>query len=93
MPTKWDDLSLTFVRCQLLTGRFIDMQIYSAGIDHIKTTFHLVGGTLRRQDGCEQEVHSEAAAGLHREHAELADRLGDLLRRSLRKPSTAEAGA
>jgi hypothetical protein len=38
-------------------------------------------------------VRKKSAAGLHREHAELADRLGGLLRRSLPRPSTAEAGA
>ncbi len=68
------------------------MQIHSIGIDLGKTTFHLVALGSSRQGAGEEEVHSEAVAGLHREHADFADRPGSLLGRSLPRPGTAQAG-
>jgi hypothetical protein len=56
------------------------MHIPWVGIDLSKITHHLMAWhSARRQGAGEDEVHSEATAGLQREHAELADRLGDLL--------------
>src|SRR5260370_27173999 len=42
-----------------------------------------------RQGARPEEVHSAAAADIHREHADLADRLGGLFRWSLALPSLA----
>jgi transposase len=67
------------------------MQIHSVGIDLGKTTFHLVALGRSRQGAREEEVHAEAAADVHREHADFADRLGSLFRSALSRSGVAEA--
>ena len=63
------------------------MQIQSVGIDLGKTTFHLVAFGSSRQAAGEEEVHAEAAAGIHGQPADFADRPGGLRRGSLSWPS------
>ena len=51
----------------------------SVGIDLGKTTFHLVALNRSRRGAVAEEVHSEAAHHLHREHADLFDRMEALV--------------
>jgi hypothetical protein len=69
------------------------MQIRSVGIDLGKTTFHLVALGAAGKVLVRKKVHAEAVAGLHREHADLSDRPGGVLRRPLPRPGAAQAGA
>ena len=67
------------------------MQIHSVGIDLGKTTFHLValgaaGKVIVRKKFTQKQLLAFTA-----KHADLADRTGGLLRRSLPWPSAAEA--
>ena len=67
------------------------MQIQSVGIDLGKTSFHLValgaaGKVLVRKK------FTEAVASLHREHTDLSDRAGGVLRRPLPRLGAAQAG-
>jgi hypothetical protein len=44
------------------------------------------------QDACEEEVHREAVAGLHREHADFPDRFGGLFRSAFSRSRITETG-
>ena len=66
------------------------MQIHSVGVDLDKTTFHLVALGAAGKVLVRKNIVTTATAGVHREHADVADRLGSLfwthfLGRALRK--------
>ena len=67
------------------------MEIVSVGIDLGKTTFHLVALGASRQGAGAEEIHSEAASDIYREHAGVADRAGGMLRSALSRTRIAEA--
>jgi hypothetical protein len=62
------------------------MQIDSVGIDLGKTTFHLVALGTAGKVLARRKFTQKTVAGLHREHADLADRPG---RRALAPTSSA----
>src|SRR5271155_949466 len=68
------------------------MQKQSVGIDLGKTTSHLVALGAAGKVLVRKKFHAEAVASLHREHADLSDRLGGVLRRPLPRRGAAQAG-
>lgn len=60
---------------------------YRFGQNHLS----LRGARRRRQGSCAEEVHPATTAGLHSEHANIADRLGSLLWSALPRACLAEA--
>ena len=56
------------------------MQIHSVGVDLDKTTFHLVALGAVGKVLVRKNVLTAATAGVHREHADVADRFGGLFR-------------
>ena len=69
------------------------MQIHSIGIDLGKTTFHLVALGAAGKVLVKKKFTQKQAADLHRQPADLADRIGSLLRSSLPWPSAAASRA
>jgi hypothetical protein len=67
------------------------MQIHSVGIDLGQDYLSPRGTGRSRQGAGAEEVHAEAAADVHREHADVADRPGSMFRRALSRTSVAEA--
>lgn len=67
------------------------MQIRSVGIELGKTTFHLVALRYIGQGSGEEEVHTEAVAELHGEHADFADRPRSLFWSALSRSSVEAA--
>ena len=65
------------------------MQIHPVGIDLGKTTFHLVALGAAGKVLVRKNIVTTATAGVHREHADVADRFGSLFWSPLSGPCLA----
>jgi hypothetical protein len=68
------------------------MQIHSVGIDLGKTTFHLVALGAAGKVLVKKKFTQRQSVVVHREHADIADRIGGLLRSPFSWPCVAPAG-